>query len=144
MGTLQTSAFGHVADAASVYICGTFVVAVQRKSPKQPYDSKDLAETETVNSPQPNPATQAHARNDFSGIIRNARVGLSRNERSYGLLAPGHSPDLTISLAMDLTKSTTASRALSGGIRLDVQRHPVRCIGGAEISAAASWPLDIS
>ena len=80
----------------------------------------------------------------FSWIIGNARVGLSRNERSYGLLAPGHSPDLTRSLATALTSETTASRALSGGIRLDVQRQPVRSIGGVQISAVASWPLDIS
>jgi hypothetical protein len=57
-GTLQTLAFGHVADAASVCICGTFDVAAQRKSPKQPLDSADLAETETVVSPQLGLTTQ--------------------------------------------------------------------------------------
>ena len=63
--TFPTLACGHVADAASVCICSTFVVAAQRKSPKQPLDSKDLTETETVNSPQPDPTTQTRTNLPF-------------------------------------------------------------------------------
>ncbi|MCL6283717.1 hypothetical protein M3P21_09260 [Ruegeria sp. 2012CJ41-6] len=66
MRTLQTLAFGHVADAATVCICGTFIVATKRKSPKQPFDSANLAETETVNSPQLDPTTQTRTNPPFA------------------------------------------------------------------------------
>ena len=69
MRTFPTLAFGYVADAASVCICGTFVVAAQRKSPKQPLDNKDLAETETVDSPQPDPTTQTRTNCEFAVVV---------------------------------------------------------------------------
>ena len=57
-GTFPTLLFWHVADAAFACSCRDVRTALQRKSPKQPFDSSDLAETETVVSPQPGLTTQ--------------------------------------------------------------------------------------
>lgn len=62
MRTKRTHAVADTADAASVRICGTFLVAAQHKSPKPPFDGAELAQTETVNSPQLDLTTQTPKR----------------------------------------------------------------------------------
>ncbi|MEL6889943.1 MAG: hypothetical protein AAFO86_14705, partial [Pseudomonadota bacterium] len=62
--------FSAFADEASVRICGSFLVAVRRMSSKQPFDSADLVQTETVNSLQLDPTTQTRILLYFAFISR--------------------------------------------------------------------------
>lgn len=64
-GTFPTLLFWHVADAAFACSCRDVRTALQRKSPKQPFDSSDLAETETVVLPQPGPTAQTRGKPDL-------------------------------------------------------------------------------
>ena len=61
-----------IADAAFARTCGTFLVAAQRKAPKQSFQGFDLARTETELSPQSDPTTQTRTKRPYDFALRRA------------------------------------------------------------------------